>query len=95
MYEFILRKHYSKAYDVYKDGVRVRDENDFCVIIEEENRHVVFFNAYTAHNLVNVKEIVGELIAILMMIDSRPWTVIKGYEYLINIALREELEKII
>ena len=93
MYEFILRKHCTGVYDVYKGGVRVRDENDFCVRIEEENRRVAFFNAYTGHKLVNVREIIGELIAILMMIDSRPWTVIEGYEYLINIALREELEK--
>ena len=58
MYEFILRKHHNNVYDIYKDNERIRDENDFCVKIDEENKRVAFFNAWTAHKLVNVNDII-------------------------------------
>ena len=99
MYEFILRKNYKDVYDIYKDGSRIRDENDFCVKIDEENKSVAFFNAWTAHKLVNVDDIVYQLLELLNLIETSDegasnWEVIRGYDdYVINIALRKKLEK--
>ena len=99
MYEFILRKHNKDVYDIYKDGSRIRDENDFCVKIDEENKRVAFFNAWTAHKLVNVNDIIYQLLELLSLIKASDegasnWEVIKGYDdYVINIALRKKLEK--
>ena len=45
MYEFILKKNCKNVYNIYKDNKRIRDENDFCVKIDEENKSVAFFNA--------------------------------------------------
>jgi hypothetical protein len=103
MYEFILRKDHKNVYNIYKDNKRIRDENDFCVKIDEENKRVVFFNAWTAHKLVNVNDIIHQLLELLSLIKTNDegsdegvsnWEVIKGYdEYVINIALRKKLEK--
>lgn len=100
MYEFILKKNYNNVYDIYKDGKRIRDENDFCVKIDEEIKKVVFFNAWTAHRLVNVDDIVYQLIDLLKLIETSDegasnWEVIRGYnDYVINIALKNKLEKL-
>jgi hypothetical protein len=99
MYKFMLRRNYKNVYDIYKDGERIRDENDFCIKIDEENKGVAFFNAWTAHKLVNVDEIICELLELLKLIDTSDkgasnWEVIRGYnEYVINIALKKKLEK--
>ena len=99
MYEFILRKDHKNVYNIYKDNKRIRDENDFCVKIDEENKRVVFFNAWTAHKLVNVNDIIYQLLELLNLMKTNNegasnWEVIKGYdEYVINIALRKKLEK--
>jgi hypothetical protein len=95
----MLRRNYKNVYDIYKDGERIRDENDFCIKIDEENKGVAFFNAWTAHKLVNVDEIICELLELLKLIDTSDkgasnWEVIRGYnEYVINIALKKKLEK--
>jgi hypothetical protein len=95
----MLRRNYKNVYDIYKDGERIRDENDFCIKIDEENKGVAFFNAWTAHKLVNVDEIICELLELLKLIDTSDegasnWEVIRGYnEYVINIALKKRLEK--
>ena len=104
MYEFILRKHHKDVYDIYKDGSRIRDENDFCVKIDEGNKRVAFFNAWTAHKLVNVNDIIYQLLELLSLIKTNDegsdegasnWEVIRGYDdYVINIALRKKLEKL-
>ena len=99
MYEFILRKDHKNAYNIYKDNKRVRDENDFCVKIDEENKRVAFFNAWTAHKLVNVDDIIYQLLDLLDLIETSDegasnWEVIRGYEYVINIALKKKLEKL-
>lgn len=100
MYEFILRKHHKDVYDIYKDNERIRDENDFCVKIDEDNKRVAFFNGWTAHKLVNVNDIIYQLLELLSLMGTSDegasnWEVIKGYdEYVINIALRKKLEKI-
>ena len=101
-YEFILRKNYRNIYDIYKDGNRIRDENDFCVKIDEETKRVAFFNAWTAHRLVNVDDIVAQLLELLKLMEgsvsdegARNWDIIRGYnDYVINIALCKKLEKI-
>lgn len=98
MYEFILRQHHHNVYDIYKDNERVRDENDFCIKIDEENKRVVFFNAWTAHKLVNVDDIIIQLLELLSLIKTSDegasnWEVIRGYDdYVINIALHKKLE---
>jgi hypothetical protein len=100
MYEFILREHHHNVYDIYKDNERIRDENDFCVKIDEENKRVVFFNAWTAHKLVNVNDIIYQLLELLNLMGTSDegasnWEIIKGYDdYVINIALRKKLEKL-
>jgi hypothetical protein len=100
MYEFILREHHHNVYDIYKDNKRIRDENDFCVKIDEENKRVVFFNAWTAHKLVNVNDIIYQLLELLNLMGTSDegasnWEIIKGYDdYVINIALRKKLEKL-
>ena len=100
MYEFILRKHYKDVYDIYKDGSRIRDENDFCVKIDEENKRVAFYNAWTAHKLVNVNDIIYQLLELLNLIETsnegaNNWEVIRGYDdYLINKVIRKKLENI-
>ena len=99
MYEFILRKNHKDVYDIYKDNKKIRDENDFCVKIDEENKRVVFFNAWTAHKLVNVNDIIYQLLELLSLMGtsdegSSNWEIIKGYDdYVINIALRKKLEE--
>jgi hypothetical protein len=96
----MLRRNYKNVYDIYKDGERIRDENDFCIKIDEENKSVAFFNAWTAHKLVNVDEIICELLELLKLIDTSDegassWEVIRGYnDYVINIALKKRLEKL-
>lgn len=100
MYEFILREHHHNVYDIYKDNKKIRDENDFCIKIDEENKRVVFFNAWTAHKLVNVNDIIYQLLELLNLMGTSNegasnWEVIKGYDdYVINIALRKKLEKL-
>lgn len=100
MYKFMLRRNYKNVYDIYKDKKRIRDENDFCVKIDEENKTVAFFNAWTAHKLVNVDEIICELLELLNLITTSDegasdWEVIRGYnDYVINIALKNKLEKL-
>jgi hypothetical protein len=100
MYEFILRKDHKNVYNIYKDNKRIRDENDFCVKIDEENKRVVFFNAWTAHKLVNVNDIIYQLLELLNLMGTSDegasnWEIIKGYDdYVINIALRKKLEKL-
>ena len=100
MYEFILRKNHKDVYDIYKDNKRIRDENDFCVKIDEENKRVVFYNAWTAHKLVNVNDIIYQLLELLNLMGTSDegasnWEIIKGYDdYVINIALRKKLEKL-
>lgn len=104
MYEFILRKNYKNVYNIYKDNKRVRDENDFCVKIDEENKSVAFFNAWTAHKFVNVDDIIYQLLELLSLIKTNDegsdegasnWEVIRGYDdYLINKILRKKLENI-
>lgn len=100
MYEFILRKNYKDIYNIYKDNKRIRDENDFCVKIDEENKRVVFYNAWTAHKLVNVNDIIIQLLELLNLMKASDegasnWEVIRGYDdYVINIALRKKLEKL-
>lgn len=99
MYKFMLRRNYKNVYDIYKDGERIRDENDFCIKIDEENKSVAFFNAWTAHKLVNVDDIIDQLLELLNLIDTsdegaRKWDIIRGYnDYVINIALKNKLEK--
>jgi hypothetical protein len=96
MYEFILRENRSDIYDIYMDGKRIRDENDFCVKIDEENKRVLFYNAYTAHSLVETDEILAQLIDILKLItanDLNGWEVTQGYNYVINTILELELAK--
>lgn len=99
MYEFILRKDHKNAYNIYKDNKRIRDENDFCLKIDEENKSVAFFNAWTAHKFVDVDEIVNQLLELLSLIETNDegvsnWKLIKGYDhYVINIVLRKRLEK--
>ena len=100
MYKFMLRRNYKNVYDIYKDGKRIRDENDFCIKIDEENKSVAFFNAWTAHKLVNVDDIIDQLLELLNLIDTsdegaRNWNIIRGYnDYVINIALKKKLEKL-
>lgn len=100
MYEFILREHHYNVYDIYKDNERIRDENDFCVKIDEDNKRVAFFNAWTAHKLVNVNDIIYQLLELLSLMEmsdegASNWEVIKGYDdYLINKVLRKKLENI-
>lgn len=100
MYEFILREHHYNVYDIYKDNKKIRDENDFCLKIDEENKRVAFFNAWTAHKLVDVNEIIYQLLELLDLIETSDegassWEVIKGYDdYLINKVLRKKLENI-
>ena len=93
MYEFVLKNRFSGVYDIYRNNERIRDENDFCVRIDEKKKQVAFYNAYTAHMLVNVVEIIPELLEILKMIDEGPWKLKEGYDYQINKVLREELNK--
>ena len=100
MYEFILREHHHNVYDIYKDNEKIRDENDFCIKIDEENKRVAFFNAWTAHRLVNVDDIIIQLLELLNLMQTSDegasnWEVIRGYDdYVINIALRKKLEKL-
>ena len=100
MYEFRLRPNRYNVYDIYKDNERIRDENDFCVKIDEENKSVAFFNAWTAHKLVNVNDIIIQLLELLNLIETSNegasnWEVIRGYDdYLINKVLRKKLENI-
>ena len=99
MYEFILRKGCNNVYNIYKDKKRIRDENDFCLKIDEENKRVAFFNAWTAHKFVNVDDIICELLELLNLITTSNegtsnWEVFRGYEYVINIALKKKLEKL-
>lgn len=100
MYEFILRKHHKDVYDIYKDNERIRDENDFCIKIDEDNKRVAFFNAWTAHKLVDVNEIIYQLLELLSLIETNDegasnWEIIRGYDdYLINKVLRKKLENI-
>ena len=100
MYKFMLRRNYKNVYDIYKDNKRIRDENDFCIKIDEENKSVAFFNAWTAHKLVNVDDIIDQLLELLNLIDTSDegasgWEIIRGYnDYVINIALKKRLEKL-
>ena len=85
MYEFKLRPYSRDTYDIYVDGKRIRDENDLCIRIREARADVVFFNAYTAHNLLNTKDIIYELIDILMIMNNKEkWHVCLEYDYPIN-----------
>ena len=96
MYEFILRENRRDIYDIYMDGKRIRDENDFCVKIDEENKRVLFYNAYTGHSLVETDIILAQLIDILKLItanDLNGWEVTKGYNYVLNTVLELELAK--
>ena len=96
MYEFILRKNSKDIYNIYMDGKRIRDENDFCVKIDEENKRVLFYNAYTGHSLVETDVILAQLIDILKLItanDLNGWEVTQGYGYVINTILELELAK--
>ena len=101
MYEFILRKDHKNIYNIYKNNKRIRDENDFCVKIDEENKRVVFFNAWTAHKFVDVDDIIYQLLEILNLIGTNDegsdegasnWEVIRGYDdYVINVELKKKL----
>jgi hypothetical protein len=101
MYKFVLRKN--DIYDIYKGNKRIHDEDDFCVKIDEENKRVVFFNAWTAHKIVNIDDVINQLLELLNLIktndegndeETNNWKIISGYDdYIINIALRKKLEK--
>ena len=98
MYEFILRKNRIDVYDIYMDGKRIRDENDFCIKIDEDNKRVAFYNAQTGHSLVETDIILAQLIDILNLITAdnlKGWKVPKGYNYVLNNILELELAKII
>jgi hypothetical protein len=101
MYKFVLRKN--DIYDIYKGNKRIHDEDDFCVKIDEENKRVVFFNAWAAHKIVNIDDVINQLLELLNLIktndegsdeETNNWKIISGYDdYIINIALRKKLEK--
>ena len=94
MYKFILKEPYDDIYDIYKDNERIRDENNFCVKIDERNKSVAFFNAWNAHKIANVNDIIEQLLELLNLMETSNWKVIKGYDdYVINIALRKKLEQ--
>lgn len=96
MYEFRLRPNSRDVYDIYIDNKRIRDENDLCIRIREARADVVFFNAYTAHDLLNTKDIIYELIDILMILNNKEkWRVCSGYNYPINKELDIILNKVI
>ena len=92
MYKFIMRSERLDIYDIYLNDKRIRDENDFCLKIDETTKEVVFYNAYTAHKLTDTNKIIDELIELLKMISSEVWQVKEGYDlYLINRMLRDKL----
>lgn len=95
MYEFRLRSNRYNVYDIYKDNERIRDQNDLCICINEEDHDVVFYNAYTAHTLVNVDVILDEIVEILMMLDdTKKWHTRDSYNlYQINKALKNKLNE--
>lgn len=95
MYELRLRENRYNVYDIYKDNERIRDQNDLCICINEECHDVVFYNAYTAHELLDVDIILDELIEILMMLDdTNKWRTRDSYDfYQINKDLKERLNK--
>ena len=98
MYELRVRDRNSikyDIYDIYMNNKRIRDENDLCIRIREDRADVVFFNAYTAHNLLDIDTILNELIEILMIINNKEkWRVCFGYDYPINKELDIILNKI-
>ena len=82
MYELRLRENRYNVYDIYKDNERIRDQNDLCICINEEENNIAFYNGYTAHNLLDVDIILDELIEILTMInDTKKWRVNSGYMF--------------
>ena len=93
MYEFQLRPNRYNVYDIYKDNERIRDQNDLCICINEEDHDVVFYNGYTAHTLVNIDVILDEIVEILMMLDdTKKWRVRDSYDfYQINKMLKNKL----
>ena len=95
MYQLILRKNYSDIYDIYKDNNKIRDEYDITLKIDEKNKKVAFFNAYKAHNLLDVDIILNELIDLLLIIDNtNKWQILDGYDYFINRELETKLNNI-
>ena len=96
MYEFRLRPNRYDVYDIYKNNERIRDQNDLCIKIDEEEHHIIFYNAYTAHTLLNVDVVVDELIEIIMMLDdTKKWHTRDSYDfYQINKALKEKLNNL-
>jgi hypothetical protein len=96
LYELQLRKNRYDVYDIYKDNERVRDGKDLCVCINEERHSVAFYNAYTAHNLLDVDTMLDEIVGILMMIDdTKKWCVDSKYDfYQINKELEIKLNNI-
>ena len=92
MYQFILRENHSDIYDIYKDNIKIRDEYDVTVRIDESRKRVAFFNAYKAHNLLDMNIILDELCALLLIIDNEnKWQILNGYDYLINKELEMKL----
>ena len=96
MYELQLRGNRFNVYDIYKDNEKIRDENDLCICINEEKCHIAFYNAYTAHKLLDIDIILDEIVEVLMMINNtKKWYVDSRYDfYQINKALEIKLNNI-
>lgn len=93
MYELRLRGNRFNIYDIYKDDEKIRDQNDLCICINEERHSVAFYNAYTAHNLLDVNTMLDEIVGILMMMDdTKKWCIDSKYDfYQINKDLNNKL----